>query len=84
MRRTKNKKDERNGQGPDSSDQAPRSPGQEIPNEMSEEEDPPISAVLTTITALRGEITQIKSDICVTIDSCIKSIYRLERRNSCS
>lgn len=80
MGKPKNKKNEQSEQGPDEPDQALRSPDQEIPAEASEEEDPPNRAVLAAITALRGEIAQIKSDICATIDSRIKSVYTDLRR----
>lgn len=75
MGKPKVKKNEQSKQGPDEPDQAPCSPDQEIPAEASEEEDPPNRAVLAAMTALRGGIAQIKSDICATIDSRIKSVY---------
>ncbi|CAM4659977.1 unnamed protein product [Leuciscus chuanchicus] len=49
------------------------------PDYPSEEVDPPNRAVLAAIAALRNEITQIKDDICATIDVRIQTVYTVLR-----
>lgn len=49
------------------------------PDQLSEEADPPNRAVLAAIAALRNEITQIKDDICATIDVRIQMVYTVLR-----
>lgn len=49
------------------------------PEHLSEEADPPNRAVLAAIAALRSEITQIKDDICATIDVRIQTVYTVLR-----
>lgn len=57
-------------------DQAPGSLDTEALDESSEEEeDPSNRAVLQAITALRGEMTKIKDDICENIDKRIERVY---------
>lgn len=61
-------------------DQAPDSIDVVMPDDMSEEADPPNRAVLAAIAALRNEVAQIKEDICATIDAHTDRIHRAERR----
>lgn len=50
-----------------------------IPDDMSEEEVDPLNrAVLPTVVAL-NEVTQIKEDICVTVDARIQTLYTVLR-----
>lgn len=46
-----------------------------MPDDMSEEADPPNRAVLAAIAALRNGVAQIKEDICATIDARIQTVY---------
>lgn len=55
-------------------DQPPTLPGTQ-PNESSgDEEDPPNRALLAAITALRGEMTKIKDDICENLERRIERV----------
>ncbi|CAM4608991.1 unnamed protein product [Leuciscus chuanchicus] len=55
--------------------QPPTLPGTQ-PNESSgDEEDPPNRALLAAITALRGEMTKIKDDICENLERRIERVY---------
>lgn len=57
-------------------DQPPTLPDTQ-PNESSgDEEDPPNRALLAAITALRGEMTKIKDDICEKLERRIERVYK--------
>lgn len=45
-----------------------------LPDDMSDEADPPNRAILASITNLRNEVTQIKNDICASIDARIQTV----------
>lgn len=53
--------------------------GLDQPSDSTEEADPPNRAVLAAIAALRNEVTQIKDDICATIDARIQTVYTVLR-----
>ncbi|KAL0195705.1 hypothetical protein M9458_007211, partial [Cirrhinus mrigala] len=53
--------------------------GLDQPSDSTEEADPPNRAILAAIAALRNEVTQIKDDICATIDARIQTVYTVLR-----
>ncbi len=45
-----------------------------LPDDMSDEADPPNREILPAIAALRSEVTKIKDDICASIDVRIQTV----------
>lgn len=73
MKKGKTRKQKTTQPGPD---QAPDCPDTEALDESSEEEeDPSNRTVLAAITALRGEMTKMKDDICENLDKRIERVY---------